>query len=81
MLAVKALASLHIYTGSPEHRHSTEISCAGSNGDLKLFCASSEGPCESAHLHRLRKPFHCTKILLAASDGDLCAIHASSEDS
>ena len=57
MLAAKALASLHIYTGSPEHCHSTEISCAGSNGDLMLFCASSEGSGEYEHSHRLTLAF------------------------
>ena len=31
---MKALASLHICTGSPETRHSNEISCAGSTGNL-----------------------------------------------
>ena len=40
-------------TGSPEPRHSTDISCAGS----KLLCASSEGSGESAHLHRLTLAF------------------------
>ena len=52
MLAAKALASLHICTGSPEPRHSNEISCAGSNGDLCAIHASSEGSSESAHLSR-----------------------------
>ena len=32
-------------------------SCAVSNGDLMLFFASSEGSCESAHLHRLTLAF------------------------
>ena len=78
-----ALTSLHIYTGWPEPRHSTEIPCAGSNGDLMLFCASSKGSGESAHLHRLTlySLRHCTKILHSASNGDLCAIHPSSVDS
>ena len=42
MLAAKALASLHICTGSPEPRNSNEISCAGLNGDLCTIYASSE---------------------------------------
>ena len=51
MLAVKALASLHIYTGSPEHRHITGISCAGSNGDLKLFlCVLAVKALASLHI-------------------------------
>ena len=50
-LAAKTLAVLHIYTGSPEYRHNTEISCSGSNGDLMLFCASSEGYGESVYYH------------------------------
>ena len=33
--------------------HSSNISCAGSIGDLIPFCASSEGSGESAHLQRL----------------------------
>ena len=49
--------SQQIYTGSPEPRHSTEISCAGSNGDLLLFCASSKGSGESTHFHRLTLAF------------------------
>ena len=52
MLAAKALASLHICTGSPEPRHSNETSCAGSNGDLCAIHASSLDSNESAHLHR-----------------------------
>ena len=76
-LAAKALASLHIYTGSPEPRHSTEISCAGSNSDLMLSSASSEGSGESVNFHRLTSAF----VLRAASNGDLCTIHASSVDS
>ena len=52
MLAAKALASLHICTGSPEPRHSNEISCAGSNGDLCAIRASSVDSVESAHLDR-----------------------------
>ena len=51
MLAANALASLHICTGSPEPRHSNEISCAGSNGDLYAIHASSLDSVESAHLH------------------------------
>ena len=44
------------------------------------FCASSEGPGESAHLHRLTLAFVTVyKISCAALNGDLCAIHASSE--
>ena len=39
--AAKALASLHICTGSPEPRHSNEKSCAGSNGNLCAIYASS----------------------------------------
>ena len=42
MLAAKALASLHSCTGSPEPRHSNEISCAGSNGDLCTVNVNSE---------------------------------------
>ena len=60
MLTAKALASLHICTGSPEPRHSNEISFAGSNGNLcaiyvSIFhmLACSEGSGESAHLQRL----------------------------
>ena len=41
MLAAKALASLHICTGSPEPRHSYEISSVGANGDLCAIHASS----------------------------------------
>ena len=52
MLAAKALASLHICTGSPEPRHCNEISSAGSNGDLCAIHASSLDSDESAHLHR-----------------------------
>ena len=52
MLAAKALASLHICTGSPEPRHNNEISCAGSNGDLCAIHASSLDSVESVHLDR-----------------------------
>ena len=52
MLAAKALASLHICTGSREPRHSNEISCAGANGGLCAIHASSLDSGESAHLHR-----------------------------
>ena len=52
MLAAKALASLYICTGSPEPRHSNEISCAGSNGDLCAIHVSSLDSVESAHLDR-----------------------------
>ena len=57
MLTVKTLTSQQIYTGSPEPRQSNKISCAGSNGDLLLFCASSKGSGESTHLHRLTLAF------------------------
>ena len=56
-LTAKTLTSQQIYTGSPEPRHSNEISCAGSYGDLLLFCASSKGSGESTHLHRLTLAF------------------------
>ena len=55
MLAAKALASLHICTGSFEPRHSNEISCAGPNGDLCIVYVNSEcygesAPATTAHL-------------------------------
>ena len=40
-LSAKTLASLQIYTGSPEPRQSTEISCAGSNGSGSALAAGS----------------------------------------
>ena len=67
-LTAKTLTSQQIYTGSPEPRHSNEISCAGSNGDLLLFCASSKGSGESAHLHRLTLASSLYKISRAASN-------------
>ena len=48
MLAVKALASVQICTGSPEPCHSTIISRAGSNGDLCTVYVRSERCRESA---------------------------------
>ena len=73
---------LHIYIDSPESRCSSEISCAGSNGDLMLFCASSEGSAESSHLHMLTLAFVTVpKSHVLPQKGDLCAIHASSVDS
>ena len=56
-MPVEALASVHIYTDSPEPRHSIEISCAGSNGDLMLFGSSSEGSGKFVHFHRLNLAF------------------------
>ena len=47
-LAEKALACLHICTGSPEPRHSYEISCVGSNGDLCTVYMNSDFCFESA---------------------------------
>ena len=41
-LAAKALASLHICTGSPEPRHSYKTSCVGSNGDLCTVYVNSD---------------------------------------
>ena len=38
----QALASRRINTGSPEPRHSTEISCAGSNGDKWYFVLAAK---------------------------------------
>ena len=49
----RTLVSLRIYTGSLEPRHSSDISCAGSNGDLM----SCKGSSKSAHLHRLTLAF------------------------
>ena len=40
-LSAKTLTSLQIYTGSPEPRHSAEISCAGSNGSGSALAAGS----------------------------------------
>ena len=51
--AARTLVSLLIYTGSLEPRHSTDIPCSGSNGDL-LSC---KGSSESAHLHRFTLAF------------------------
>ena len=48
MQAAKAQASLHICKGSPEPRHSNEISCAGSNGELCTVYVNSEYCGESA---------------------------------
>ena len=81
-MAVMALASLHNYIDSLEPRHSSKISCAGSNGDLMLFCAISKGYGGLVHLHRLTLAFVTVpKVSRATSNGDLCAIHASSIDS
>ena len=48
MLAANALTSLHICTGTPEPRHSIEIACAGSNGELCIVYVNSECCGESA---------------------------------
>ena len=73
---------LHIYICSPESRCSSKISCAGSNGDLVLFCASSEGSGESSHLHMLTLAFvTLPKSHVLPQKNDLRAIHARSVDS
>ena len=63
--------------------HSSKISYAGSNGDLLIFYASSEGSDQSEYLHRLTlafvtepKSYH----VLLKINGDLSTIHARRED-
>ena len=55
VLAVKALVRLHICTRSSEPRHTNEIACAGSEGDLCTIyvnsaCCGESAPTTTAHL-------------------------------
>ena len=71
MLTAKALASLHICIGLPEPRHSNEISCAGSNGDLCTVYLGESASAITAHMCNLLcvvsmrqkvLPVRCNKI-------------------
>ena len=69
VLAAKALASLHICMCSTEPCHSNEISCAGSNGDLRTVYVNSEccGECTSNHGISVQPSVRCINVLKCSS--------------